>query len=148
MHLLNGLILMGLVAGKMVQADIPCTDDPVARRVRGEMACYNSNGNVLSCDECLGRNGNAPATRSGGDMCVVITDSDGNFDWIACPGDPAPGPEGPESPWNGIVEAVCDAKGSGGLLGFPSTLACMMYVFVGGGDEYEKNLAGIMGKLS
>ncbi|KAM7184219.1 hypothetical protein V8F33_013111 [Rhypophila sp. PSN 637] len=72
----------------------------------------------------------------------MFTNSNGAFDQIACPGDPAP-PSYPDGTiYSGLVDGFCSVVGSGGPLGFPTMYACFMYSYLGGNDEYEQNKAG------
>lgn len=121
-------------------------------RQPGELVCYGTGDfpEVLTCDECLGRNGHEPATSASGYKCVIMQDTQGNFMVTACPGDPAPStlPDGSPSPVDGIVTAYCQVIGSDGVLGTLTWAACFMYAYFGAGDEYERNKAGLNGTFA
>ena len=139
------------------QANQHCIDDNViGMRTQGNLYCFDSEGSDLTCDQCLGLNGNSPASQEGGARCYL---SDGNPNslgqQVACPGDPGPefNPDGTASSdvWdgNGFMDAYCAVAGSGGAFGFISFATCYAYTFATGyGDPAEQAMTGAKSKFA
>lgn len=133
--------------------DVPtlCVDDAVASPWPGYLVCHDSTGWPMSCDSCMGRNGDPPAsTIAGGDFCDVIVDSN-NYNRTACPGDPAPStlPDGtsvPEDIANGFIQTFCVFVGSDPPLELATWLACFMWGYTHTKDILEEQMFGITGK--
>lgn len=133
-----------------------CIDDNVdALPTTGNLYCFDSEGSDLTCDQCLGLNGNQPASQAGGARCY-ISEGDPNSlgQQTACPGDPAPefNPDGsPASDvWdgNGFMDAYCAVAGSSGIFGWPSFAVCYAYTFATGyGGPAEQAMTGAKSKL-
>jgi hypothetical protein len=120
-----------------------CTDNESDNPIPGNLVCFSSDGFAMTCDECLGNDGNVAATHAGGDLCFIIntTDNGQTTDQTptACPGDPPPttNPDGTDGSTvaTGIMDAYCAAAGEGGLFGWLSFAACYAYTWAQAGNE-------------
>lgn len=146
-----------LPRSELVRRDSPthCVDDKVdGPKTVGNLYCVDSSGTTLSCDECLGLNGETAATTKDAGVSCYITKNDGGLgDRTSCPGDPPPekNPDGTDSKTvaEGIMDAYCAAAGSGGLFGWTTYAACYSYTFAqAGNDPLESNKAGGIRKLT
>lgn len=131
-----------------------CIDSTVdAENTKGNLFCFDDSGNDLTCDECLGLNGNEPAKSENGVRCHISTGDDGNLGQLtACPGDPPPeeNPDGtPGSDVStGILDAYCSAAGAGGLFGWTTFAACYSYTFAKAqGNPVDEAMAGVKCRL-
>jgi hypothetical protein len=94
-----------------------CVDDPLDSPSAGNLNCQDLGGippgkrlslrdanGRLSCDECLGLNGNKPAvTENGVTECYITIDSSGDpGNRTSCPGDPAPTTVSASKDWIGV----------------------------------------------
>ena len=132
-----------------------CIDGTVdAQGTTGNLFCFDSSGNDLTCDECLGLNGNDPA-RSEDDVHCYI--SEGDTEELgrrtACPGDPPPekNPDGTPSTdviEEGIMDTYCSVAGAGGLFGWTTFAACYSYTFASAhGNPVDEAEAGAKSTL-
>lgn len=130
----------------------PLCDDNQPDNALGYLWCLNmdddSGEGRITCDECLGRNGNSPAVTGEEPSCYIGTGDPntlGNF--TSCPGDPAPAkmPDGSDNTIaaDGIVTALCDGVGPGNPFGWATWAACFMYSFEQAGNTLAENEAGI-----
>ena len=132
---------------------VHCVDSTAeAPEQGGNLFCYDDSGDDLTCDECLGLDGNEPAKSENGVICHI---SEGNADTLgqrtACPGDPPPekNPDGTPSSdvAEGVMDAYCAAAGSGGLFGWTTFAACYAYTYASAnGDPLEEAEAGVNGR--
>jgi len=108
-----------LTRDEIYRRDTPvhCVDDPLDKPSAGNLNCQDlgsippgkrlslrdPNGR-MTCDECLGLNGNKPAkTENGVTECYITTDTSGDpGNRTACPGDPAPGTVSASQIWIGM----------------------------------------------
>jgi hypothetical protein len=108
-----------LTLDEIYRRDTPthCVDDPLDSPSAGNLNCQDLGGippgkrlslrdanGRLSCDECLGLNGNKPAvTENGVTECFITIDSSGDpGNRTSCPGDPAPGTVSTPKIWIGL----------------------------------------------
>jgi len=131
-----------------------CVDDNNGPNSYGNLFCLTNDGqSVLSCDECLGLNGNEPARTANGNQCFFTKgpDSGGLGDTIPCPGDPPPDekPDGsPNDIAGDILDVWCAAAGALNVGGWTNFGLCYGWAQSrAGGNEYEEIKAGITGKF-
>lgn len=125
-----------------------CVDDAVdGPKTTGNLYCVGSDGFTLTCDECLGNDGNDPATAAGGTVCYLTTGGEDLGNLTACPGDPAPKklPDGSDSNLaEDLVDAWCTTAGALDIGGFLTFASCYGFALAeAAGDPYEQIKVGI-----
>lgn len=128
---------------------VHCIDNESDNPIPGNLVCFYSDGSAMTCDECLGLDGNSPAKRSEGSLCFIINTTDKGLTTdqtpTSCPGDPPPAknPDGtPGSSVGGtIVDAYCSIVAEDGLFGWINFGVCYGYVFAeNGGEDYTAGI--------